>query len=329
MDYHFTKGQFNEAELENAIIELFKEQGYTYVHGDMIERKYEDVLLECDLRAYLAERYADENLSESEIQKIINRIALISSTPLYFGNKETFWEINNGFDLVRDDAEKLALHIDFINFDDYTQNKFKVVNQLVIKGVHTRIPDLLVYINGIPVAIWEFKSAVKEDTTIHDAWTQITKYYTLDIPNALKYCFLSVISDGANTRLGSIFTPYEFYYAWNKANEQDKVSNGISSLFTMIKGVFAKDRIISILRDFVLYPDNSDKEEVIVCRYPQYFAANKMLASLKAHKKPLGDGKGGIYFGATGCGKRIPCFFCAACLQNITAKNSITLLCLF
>lgn len=309
MNYHFTKGQFNEAELENAIIELFKEQGYTYVHGDMIERKYEDVLLECDLRAYLAERYANENLSEGEIQKIINRIALISSTPLYSGNKETFWEINNGFDLVRDDAEKLALHIDFINFDDYTQNRFKIVNQLVIKGVHTRIPDLLVYINGIPVAIWEFKSAIKEDTTIHDAWVQITKYYTLDIPNALKYCFLSVISDGANTRLGSIFTPYEFYYAWNKANEQDKVSNGISSLFTMIKGVFAKDRIISILRDFVLYPDNSDKEEVIVCRYPQYFAANKMLASLKAHKKPLGDGKGGIYFGATGCGKTYTMLF--------------------
>src|SRR5699024_585708 len=135
------------------------------------------VLLECDLRAYLAERYANENLSEGEIQKIINRIALISSTPLYSGNKETFWEINNGFDLVRDDAEKLALHIDFINFDDYTQNKFKIVNQLVIKGVHTRIPDLLVYINGIPVAIWEFKSAIKEDTTIHDAWVQITKYY--------------------------------------------------------------------------------------------------------------------------------------------------------
>ena len=180
MDYHFTKGQFDEAELENAIIELFKEQEYIYVHGDEIERRYEDVLLESDLRDYLVERYADENLSESELQKIINRIALISSMPLYSGNKETFWEMNNGFDLVRDDAEKLALHIDFINYDDYTQNKFKVVNQLVVKGVHTRIPDLLVYINGIPVAIWEFKSAIKEDATIHDAWTQITKYYTLD-----------------------------------------------------------------------------------------------------------------------------------------------------
>lgn len=317
MDDHFTKGQFNEAELESAIIELFKAQGYDYVHGDEIARKYEDILLEDDLRAYLSERYAEENLTESEVQKIINNIALISSTPLYAGNKDTFWQINEGFDLVRDDPTKIALHIDYINFEDYSKNKFKIVNQFWVKGQHLRCPDMLVFINGIPMAIWEFKSSIKEDTTIHDAWAQITQYYTLDIPNVLKYCFLSVISDGANTRLGSIFTPYEFYYSWNKANEQDKVSNGISSLLTMIKGVFAKDRIISILRDFVLYPDNSEKNEVIVCRYPQYFAANKMLESLKAHKKPNGDGKGGIYFGATGCGKTYTMLF----LCRLLAKH--------
>ncbi len=318
MDYHFTKGQFTEAELESAIIELFRAQGYEYIHGDAIERKYEDVLLVDDLRAYLSERYADKHLTESEIQKIINRILLISSTPLYAGNKETFWQINEGFDLVRDDPNELSLHIDYLYFDNKEahKNKFKIVNQYYVKGRYMRCPDMLVFINGIPMAIWEFKSAIKEDTTIHDAWAQITQYYTLDIPNALKYCFLSVISDGANTRLGSIFTPYEFYYAWNKANEQDKVSNGISALFTMVKGVFAKDRIISILRDFVLYPDAIDKNEVIVCRYPQYFAANKMLQSLKEHKKPDGDGKGGIYFGATGCGKTYTMLFLCRLLNK-------------
>ena len=309
MDYHFIKGQFTEDELENAIIELFKAQEYDYVHGDNIERKYEDVLLEDDLRAYLSERYKDKNLTENEVQKIINNIALISSTPLYAGNKDTFWQINKGFDLVRDNPNDETVHIDYINFDEYANNKFKIVNQFWVKDRHLRCPDMLVFINGIPMAIWEFKSAIREDATIHDAWAQITQYYTLDIPNTLKYCFLSVISDGANTKLGSVFTPYESYYAWNKANEQDKVSNGISSLFTMIKGVFAKDRIISILRDFVLYPDNSEKNEVVVCRYPQYFAANKMLLNLKEHKKPLGDGKGGIYFGATGCGKTYTMLF--------------------
>ena len=120
----------------------------------------------------------------------------------------------------------------------------------------------------------------------------------------MRYCFLSVISDGANNRLGSIFTPYEYYYAWNKANEEDKVSNGISSLLTMIKGAFAKDRILQILRDFIYYPDTSKTNaSPIVCRYPQFFAANKLLDSISNALKPVGDGKGGTYFGATGCGK--------------------------
>lgn len=120
----------------------------------------------------------------------------------------------------------------------------------------------------------------------------------------MRYCFLSVISDGANNRLGSIFTPYEYYYAWNKANDEDKVSNGISSLLTMIKGAFAKDRVLQILRDFIYYPDTSKTNaSPIVCRYPQFFAANKLLDSISNALKPAGDGKGGTYFGATGCGK--------------------------
>ena len=249
---------------------------------------------------------------------------MISATPLYAGNKETFLLVNEGFDLMRDDPTKVALHIDFIDYDNPANNFFKVINQYNVQDKHLRRPDLLIFVNGIPVCIWEFKSAIKEDTTIHDAWKQINKRYNRDIPRLMKYCFLSVISDGANTKLASIFSPYKFYFSWNKANEEDKVSNGISSLFTMVKGVFAKERLISILRDFVFYPDSSEKEEAIVCRYPQYFATNKMLASIKEHMKPTGDGKGGIYFGATGCGKTYTMMFLSRLLikrDNDTFKN--------
>lgn len=324
MDYKFEKGTFNEEQLELAIIELFKQQGFTYVHGDTIHRRYEDVLLVDDLLSFIKDKYADEGLTEIELQKIVNKINLISATPLYSGNKETFLLINEGFDLVRDDPSKVALHVDFIDYEQPSNNLFKVVNQYNVQDKHLRRPDLLVFVNGIPVCIWEFKSAIKEDTTIYDAWEQINKRYNRDIPKLMKYCFLSVISDGANTKLASIFSPYKFYFSWNKANDEDKVSNGISSLFTMIKGVFAKERLISILRDFVFYPDSSEKEEAIVCRYPQYFAANKMLASIKEHMKPTGDGKGGIYFGATGCGKTYTMMFLSRLLikrDNNAFKN--------
>lgn len=324
MDYKFEKGTFNEEQLELAIIELFKQQGFTYVHGDTIHRRYEDVLLVDDLLLFIKDKYADEGLTELELQKIVNKINLISATPLYSGNKETFLLINEGFDLVRDDPSKVALHVDFIDYEEPSNNLFKVVNQYTVQGKRKRIPDFLVFVNGIPVCIWEFKSAIREDATIYTAWEQINKRYNRDIPKLMKYCFLSVISDGVNTKLASIFSPYKFYFSWNKANEEDKVSNGISSLFTMIKGVFAKDRLISILRDFVFYPDSSEKEEAIVCRYPQYFAANKMLASIKEHMKPTGDGKGGIYFGATGCGKTYTMMFLSRLLikrDNNAFKN--------
>ena len=309
MDYQFIKGQFTEDQLEQAIIELFVQQGYTHVHGESLHRKYEDILLLDDLCTYLRNRYANAGLSEVEMQKIINKLNLISAAPLYAGNRETFWLINEGFDLQRDDPSQVALHIDFIDFDHPEQNSYKVVNQYSVQGERLRRPDLLIFINGIPVAICEFKSAINEQTTIHDAWKQICIRYARDIPKLLKYCFLSVISDGANTRLGSIFTPYAYYYAWNKANDEDTVANGISALKTMIEGAFAPDRILAILRDFIFYPDNSEKSEAIVCRYPQYFGATKMLANIKNHLRPDGDGKGGTYFGATGCGKTYTMLF--------------------
>lgn len=307
MDYFFEKGKFTEDQLEQAIIELFQLQGYTYVHGENIHRQYEDILLEDDLCSYLLSQYKD--LSDVELKKIIQKIALIQSSPLYAGNRETFWLVNEGFDLQRDDISKVALHIDYIDYEHPENNIFKVVNQYSVQGTRLRRPDLLIFINGIPVTICEFKSAINEDTTIHDAWEQITKRYTRDIPKLMKYCFLSVISDGANTRLGSIFTPYEYYYSWNKANDTDTVANGISSLKTMIEGAFAPERILRVLRDFIFYPDDSKKSEAIVCRYPQFFAANKMLANIKEHMRPVGDGKGGTYFGATGCGKTYTMLF--------------------
>ena len=319
MDYHFTKGKFTEAELEKAIIELYEQQGYTYVCGEDMHRKYEDILLLDDLRYYLTSRY--HGLSDTEMKKIINKLSLINSTPLYIGNRETFRLVNEGFDLARDDVSKVALHIDYINYDEPDANIFKVVNQYSVQDKHLRRPDMLLFINGIPVAILEFKTAIEEDTTIFDAWKQITIRYCRDIPKLMKYCFLSVICDGANTRMGSIFTPYEYYYAWNKANDADTVANGISSLFTMIEGAFAKDRVLALLRDFVFYPDDSTDNEAIVCRYPQFFGARKMLENIKLHMRPDGDGKGGTYFGATGCGKTYTMLFLS---RLITQRDNET-----
>lgn len=315
IDLDFEKGRFTEAELESAIIELFADQGYEYVSGEEMHRQFDDVLIRDDLEAFLRARYLHEQFSDTEFRKIINRLELLSAPSLYETNRDVFRLVTEGFDFARDDVSKIAVHVDFIDFDHPERNTFKVVNQYSVQGERLRRPDLLVFINGIPVAIFEFKTAIEENTTIYDAWQQVTIRYARDIPNLLKYCFLTVISDGANNKLGSIFTPYEYFYAWNKANELDKVSNGISSLLTLIAGAFAPERLLAILRDFVLYPDETDRDAAIVCRYPQFFAANNMLASIRDHLRPRGNGKGGVYFGATGSGKTYTMVYLARLLM--------------
>ncbi len=328
MDYKYYNGKFNEDKLEEAIIELFRQQGYTPVTGNTIHRKYEEVLLKDDMKSFLLSSYPD--LTETEIKTAISMLENIQASPLYEGNREAYRLYSEGFDLVREDPTKLAVHINYIDFDHKDNNIFKIINQYTVVDVETRTPDALVFINGIPVAIFEFKSAIQEGKTIFDAWKQVTIRYRRDLPNLLKYCSMAVISDGANNKLGTIFTPYEFFYAWNKANDEDKVSNGINSLFTLIEGAFAQDRILDILRDFIFYPDKSDKEKVIICRYPQYFGAKKMLANIKEHSKPQGDGKGGLYFGATGCGKTYTMLYLTRLLKlretNVFGNPTIVLI---
>ncbi len=324
MEYNVQVDKFNEDELEAATIKLFQDLGYEYINGVSFNRKYEDILIEDDVVSFLKSKYSLEDLSELELQKIVNRVSLIQATPLYLGNREAFQLVNKGFDLIRDEKSKDALHIEYIDFDKPDNNIFKVVNQYSVQGERLRRPDLLIFINGIPVVIWEFKTAIEENKTIYDAWEQISIRYRRDIPNLMRYNFLSVISDGVNTRLGSIFTPYEYYYGWNKIKEDETTSQGISSLITMASGAFSKERLLAILRDFIFYPDDSRKEEAIVCRYPQFFAANKMFENIKNHMRPKGDGKGGTYFGATGSGKTYTMLFLSrliALRDNKKMKN--------
>lgn len=329
MDYIFEKGMFTEDDLENAIIQLFEQEGYSYIYGDDIHRKFEDVVLLDDLRSYICKKYVAANLTTTEINTIINRVIDVGSgASLYAKNKEAFYLVSEGFDLAREDISQVGLHIDFIDFDNLDNNIFKVVNQYSVKGLSIRRPDLLVFINGIPICICEFKTAVKEDTTIYEAWKQVTIRYARDIENLMKNCFLAVISDGVNNRLGSIFTPYEFFYSWNKVNDTEKVSNGISSLLILIKGAFSRERILAILRDFVYYLEIEGKEQEIVCRYHQFFGATKMVENVKKHLKPQGDGKGGTYFGATGCGKTYTMLFMTKLLMQryASAFNNPTII---
>lgn len=318
---------FNEHALEMSVMDFLQDEGYAYVCGNKIHRERTEVLLVDDLKQYLLNRYAKEGITPSEIDGIILKLRNISGT-IYEANKAIYKLISDGFILNRENRSQKDLFIELIDFENMDNNTFKVVNQFEISGINNqiRIPDGIVFVNGIPVVVIEFKSAVKENTTILDAYKQLTVRYRRDIPELFKYNAFVVISDGVNNKYGSFFSPYNFFYAWRKIESEDTELDGINSLITMVKGLFRKDRLLSVIKDFVYFPDSSDKDLKIVCRYPQFFAANKLFDNIKKHQRPDGDGKGGTYFGATGCGKSYTMLFLTRMLMKSKFFHSPTIL---
>lgn len=322
--------QFTEHSLELSIMELFENEGYTHQTGQDIHRQKTDVLLPELLATFLRHRYAADFLTESEIVSIITQLKNISGSD-YDANKRMLELICNGFTFRREDKSQKDLFIQLIDFEEPERNFFEIVNQVEIQGRdQLRIPDGIVYVNGLPLVVLEFKSAIKENTTIEDAYKQLTIRYRRDIPELFKYNAFVVISDGVNNKIGSLFSPYEYFYAWRKIESTDKEVDGISSLITMVKGLFRKDRLVKVIKDFVYFPDSSnsvrgDKETKIVCRYPQFFAAESLYKSIGSAIRPNGNGKGGIYFGATGCGKSYTMVFLSRLLMRSQELSSPTI----
>ncbi len=309
---------FNEHALEMAIMELFEQQGYSYVNGETIHKELSDVVLRDDLRMYLMDRYAEACITPLEVERVIARLTADNGAPLYQQNAQTYRLMTEGFAIKREDASQPDLFVEVIDFENTDRNIFKIVNQLEIKGLERRIPDGIVYVNGLPVVVLEFKSAVKEATTIMNAYTQLTVRYRRDIPELFRYNAFVVISDGVNNKYGSLFADYDFFYTWRKVEQKDKPGDGIDTLHSMMQGLFRRERLLSVMKDFIFFPDNSKSELKIVCRYPQFFATHSLYDNILEHShiNVLGDGKGGTYFGATGCGKSLTMLFLTRVLMR-------------
>lgn len=319
--------KFTEEKLEKAFSELLGNEGFAHLPGASIVRRPDEVLIEEDLQNFLLTQYAGQGITVNEVRSIILQLKSLPASDLYESNKIFIRMLSDGFILKREDRNEKDIYIQLINYTGLNKHRqpaseqlititaeteeqyppdtniYRFVNQLEIVGSEKRIPDGIVYINGLPLVVFEFKSAIREEATIFDAYKQLTIRYRRDIPELFKYNAFCVISDGINNKAGSFFAPYEFYYAWRRVAGIAREVDGIDSMYTLIQGMFNKNRLRDIIRNFIFIPDNSKKNEKIVCRYPQYYAARALFDNIKQAQKPGGDGKGGTYFGATGSGK--------------------------
>ena len=251
------KGKYYESEYEKAVVELLQAEGWQYTHGEQVHnRRVDEALIEDDLRSFIKFHYKDKDLTDDEINAIIARLRNSGGSTDYEATFNTVELYREGFDFSYPDGRASAFHFDYIDFDHWDNNIFRVVNQFEMhQGNEVRIPDVMLFVNGIPVAILELKNPTDENATIRDAHSQITVRYRRDIMNLLKYCALAIISDGSNSRLGNVFADYEFFYSWKKVNNEDKPAKGINELLSLVKGSLRPQRLLSIIRDFVYFPD--------------------------------------------------------------------------
>lgn len=313
-------GRFCESDFENAFIAFLEQEGWTYLSGDKIVRNNQrEVLIEKDLTDFLASN--NTNLDADEIQQIVDTVRLVGAeTDFATLHKVYGWMVDGVNFTAKDGFTRDIALIDFSKPQEGkpTKNIFRVVNQFTVEYVNNgriknRRPDIIFYVNGMPLCIIELKNPADENATIEDAWEQINLRYWRDIPHLLHYCPLACISDGVKTRLGTVRTPYEHFYAWRRVNDGDKVSTSpFDEMRTMVKGVYEPVRFLEIFRDYIYFQDKEfdDKEKEIVCRYPQFFATRLLRESIVKSVKEK-SGKGGTYFGATGCGKTYTMAFLA------------------
>lgn len=331
-DYKFTESSF-----ENAFLQLFHEKYkdiYQYVCGYDIHRQAEDVLLKDDFKDYLFRRYPDLNLNDYEIDKILNNLETARGTSVYESMNKTLEVLRNGYTLDRSDLGLPSVFIEYFDYDDVTNNAFKIINQYEVKGYTLRRPDVVIFINGIPVSVVELKNMSDESITIYDAYQQVHVRYVRDIPNLMRYSLITIISDGINTKFGSLFAGYIHFFPWKSIDGLNYCKDGIESLYTLVEGLFNPKTLLNIIKIYIYFPDTDNKkskdlidnELMILPKYSQYYASEVLFENIKKHMKPNGDGKGGTYFGATGCGKSYTMLFLSRRLTTSLELDNPTIL---
>ena len=308
-------GRFCEQDFEDAFLTFLEDEGWHYLAGSSIPRSSKrEVLYADDFVQFLSKTNPDLNAEET--QAIFDKVRLVGSESEFSTLHKVYGWMVDGISFTPQSG--LPRMISLIDFENPDNNIFRAVNQFTVEYTNNgqtenRRPDILLFVNGLPLCIIELKNPSKANTTIHQAWEQIYSRYWRDIPHLLHYCPLACISDGVKTRLGTVRTPYEHFYAWRRVNDGDKVSTlPFEETKTMIQGVYAPARFLEIFRDYIYFQDTSydSDEREIVCRYPQFFAARLLKQSIIKSVREK-SGKGGTYFGATGCGKTYTMAFLA------------------
>jgi type I restriction enzyme R subunit len=325
----------NENTVEQAALSWLEELGYTKIHGPDIaedgsspERtSYSDVVLKARLESSV--RKLNPHLPDEAIDEVLRKVLNSSHPSLILNNRAFHLMLTNGVEVQyrKKDGSQGAEPVRLVNFDNPSDNDFVACNQFtVVEGTINRRPDIIVFVNGLPIAVLELKSITKDSSVMLEAFNQL-QTYKAQIPSLFNYNEILIASDGHNAAIGSLTADRERFMPWRTVDGSELANNTQLGLEVMLKGVFQKDRLLSLLRYFIIFEEN-DKGVLSkkLAGYHQFHAVLKAIKETVKASRPSGDRKVGVVWHTQGSGKSLTMTFYAGALTTHPDMENPTLI---
>lgn len=303
---------YTEASYENAVIELFTNNlGYQYIYGPDVDRDYQSPFYLDSLESSLQQ--VNKSLPAAAIQEAICKIKDLGGGVLLEKNRQFTDYLQNGVPVnYLSSGETVSTLVYLIDFENPNANDFTVANQWTFIEFSEKRPDVILFINGLPLVIVELKSPSREETDASAAYRQLRNYMH-EIPSMFVYNMVCVMSDLTTSKAGTITSGEDRFMEW-KTTDGNYENTAYAQFDTFFTGLFEKNRFLDILKNFVCFNVDGNNTFKILAGYHQYFAVKKAVAKAKLATKT--DGKGGVFWHTQGSGKSLSMVFYAHYLQS-------------
>ena len=314
-------GFYTEADYESSVIELFQNMGYQHIYAPDLERDFRSPLYEDELDDAI--HRLNPTLPEEAISDALYKLKNFENAELVQKN-ELFMEylqygIEVRYFVENEERSGLVYLVDYKNPD---KNSFIIANQWSFVENSTKRPDILLFLNGIPIVLMELKSPSREETDASEAYTQIRNYMH-EIPSMFIYNCICVMSDQLTSKAGTITSGEDRFMEW-KTKDGDYENTQHAQFDTFFEGIFQKERLLDIIKNFICFSNEGTKQAKILAGYHQYFAVKKAIESTK--KATQTDGKGGVFWHTQGSGKSLSMVFYAHLLQDALDSPTIVVI---
>lgn len=314
-------GVYTEADYENTIIELFRHMGWQYVYGPDLERDYHDPLYEDELEGAL--HRINPTMPESAIQDALFKLKNFENADLIQENAAFTDYIQHGVEVrYFEGKEERAGIVYLVDYKNPDNNSFVIANQWTFIENSNKRPDILLFLNGLPVVLMELKSPSREETDASEAYIQIRNYMH-EIPSMFIYNCICVMSDQLTSKAGTITSGEDRFMEW-KSEDGSYENTQYAQFDTFFKGMFEKRRLLDIIKNFICFSNEGLKNIKILAGYHQYFAVRKAVESTK--KGMASDGRGGVFWHTQGSGKSLSMVFYAHLLEELLQSPTIVVI---